>query len=191
MVKIYYGLSGSFKSSTIVKENKRILKSSNKIWKYYQNGAFKGLTEYNDLNYGILQLVRLNEMAMKYDDFAVERGVTDNIFYYLAKGNTLNQDTIENICNEELKILKNFTVEKILLIQEDYDFIRDVVLKDKYRSDAFNGDLEYYKAQQIDYINFTCKHNNIDKTIRIKSAQDYIENVLGDKFINPEISNQQ
>ena len=69
-IKVYYGLSGALKGSTIAalkKENSniQIMDSAIKRWKYYQFGIFSGLTEYTDLTYGILHLVRLREFMDK------------------------------------------------------------------------------------------------------------------------------
>ena len=88
-IKIYYGLSGALKGSTIESIKKKqpdlkVMESSIKAWKYYQFGIYNGLTEYNDLTYGILHLVRLREFiehSQPKDDVLIERGVTDSLFY--------------------------------------------------------------------------------------------------------------
>ena len=64
-------------------------------------------------------------------------------------------------------------IERILLIQNDKDFIKDVVLKDEYRKKTFNNDPELYLNLQEKYISFTTKYNGIDNIVRIDNAKDF------------------
>lgn len=180
-------MSGTFKSSTIEKEKKKTMWSLIKSWKRLQEGAFNGLIRYNDLMYGILHLVELQKFTKeveKSDNCIVERGVTDTLFFY-KRTNELPEDTIAEILQEENSILSGFDVKKILLVQEDYKFVNEVILKNIYRKNSFSGGIEEYKKLQEDYVEFTCKTNHIDDIVRIKNAREYVENTLGETF-NPE-----
>jgi len=192
-VKIYYGLSGTLKGSTIraVQENDPgilIMGSSIKSWKYYEQGIFNNLIEYNDLNYGILHLVRLQdfiELCHKSDKkLLIERGVTDSLFYhyYNTEGNKEKEDEafIKQVAQAEKTILlPDFTkIEKILLIQKDKEFVKNVVLQDEYRKKTFKNSPDYYFDLQSKYVEFTKKYNNIDQIITIDNAKDYVTNIL-------------
>ena len=95
------------------------------------------------------------------------------------------EEQIKEVVNEELKLfdMDCIEVEKILLVQEDRDFVRDVVLSNKYRSSCFS-DVDDYMKQQDLYVKFTQEHNDIFEVIKIKNAKDYIENNLGMEFKN-------
>jgi hypothetical protein len=199
-IKVYYGLSGALKGSTIAalkKENSniQIMDSAIKRWKYYQFGIFSGLTEYTDLTYGILHLVRLREFMDKNhsteNDLIIERGITDSLFYYyyndefnVGTGMDENLTLINNAtAQEQILLLPDFyKIERILLIQEDKDFVRDVVFQDEFRRKTFKNDPDFYFKMQDLYVSFTKRHNVIDKVIRITSAKEYIENTLGEKL---------
>lgn len=199
-IKIYYGLSGALKGSTIEVEKERnprikVMESSIKPWKYYQFGLYNGRTEYNDLTYGILHLVRLREFMdnnCSSEKLIVERGVTDSLFYYyynseFPSGKEVSEDPkfINDVVKAERSLLlPDFSkVERILLIQNDKNFIKDVVLKDEYRKKTFNNSPELYLSLQEKYISFTTKYNAIDKIVRIDDAEDYIKQVLNKKLI--------
>jgi hypothetical protein len=197
-------MSGACKGSTISAEllkateqshPKAVMFSAIKNWKYYQFGLFKGLTEYNDFSYSILHLVRLREFMERNhetdNDLIVERGITDSMFYYyhndeFKTGQTSSEDIsliTDAVKQEKLLLSPEFhKVEKILLIQNDKNFVRDIVLQDPYRKKSFNNNPEYYLRLQDSYVNFTTRYNDIDKIVRIDDAKDYIENTLGQKF---------
>ena len=194
-IKIYYGLSGALKGSTIKAEKERnpgikVMESSIKPWKYYQFGLYNGRTEYNDLTYGILHLVRLREFMdnnCSLENLIVERGVTDSLLYYYynsefpsGKGVSEEPKFINDVVKAEKSLLlPDFSkIERILLIQNDKDFIKDVVLKDEYRKKTFNNDPELYLSLQEKYISFTTKYNAIDRIVRIDDAEDYIKSTL-------------
>lgn len=199
-VKIYYGLSGAMKGSTIKSEKQRapdkvdIMESAIKPWKYYHFGLFNGLIEYNDLNFCILHLVRLRDFIERNHnsgkDLVVERGVTDFLFYYynnvtgLGKTRGVDEDFITGVVGaENTNLLPDFsTVEKVLFIQKDKDFVRDVVMKDSVRRKTFHGDIDYYFSLQDKYVDFTTKYNVINRVIEIDNAKDYITKVLGEKW---------
>lgn len=195
-VKIFYGMSGALKSSTIDSLDKEwnysmpIMRSSIKVWKKYQTGisVFKEQTIPNDLNFGILHLIKLEEFLrdnVYYEKAIIERGITDHLFYHISKGNDILEEQIKEVVNEELELFNRdcIEVEKILLVQEDRDFARDVVLSNKYRSSCFS-DVDDYMRQQDLYVKFTQKHNDIFEVIKIKDAKDYIENSLGMEYKN-------
>jgi hypothetical protein len=194
-IKIYYGLSGALKGSTIKAEKEKdpgikVMESSIKPWKYYQFGLYKDRTEYNDLTYGILHLVRLREFMEnnhQEESLVIERGVTDSLFYYYynsefssGEGKSEEPSFINDVVRAERSLLlPDFTkIERILMIQNDKDFIRDVVLEDEYRKKTFNNNPELYLSLQEKYIKFTTKYNAIDQVVRIDNAKDYIEQTL-------------
>ena len=202
-IDIYYGLSGAMKGSTIEsikKKNKNteVMESAIKPWKYYQFGIFDGLTEYNDLTYGILHLVRLREFIERVhnrleeiDKVIVERGITDSMFYYYyndeflsGQGRSENRELIKKIVEaENIVFLPDFfKTNKVLLIQEDKDFVKNVVLRDEYRKRTFKNDPNLYFDLQNKYVDFTIKHNNIDEVIHIKNAKEYITGTLGEPW---------
>jgi hypothetical protein len=198
-IKIYYGLSGALKGSTIESIKKKqpdlkVMESSIKAWKYYQFGIYNGLTEYNDLTYGILHLVRLREFiehSQAKDDVLIERGVTESLFYYYynyefssGKGKAENSEFIEKVVQAERSVLlPDFSkIERILLVQNDKDFVRDVVLKDEYRKKTFKNDPDLYFQLQEKYVEFTSKYNPIDSIIRIDNAEEYITKTLGEHW---------
>lgn len=187
-IKQYYGMSGCFKRTTIQAgingdKNKIALWSDIKPWKHYEK--LMNL-EQNDLNYAALHLCKLKNFI--YDipfskDFIktilVERGVSDMLFYW-SKKNGEDEKIFNKILKEEDVIVEQnsyYTAEKILLIQKDIDFIKDVVLKEKTRSDCFPGGVEDYLKQQEEYINFTQKYNKITSIINIKDAEKYIKDL--------------
>lgn len=198
-IKIYYGLSGALKGSTIESIKKKqpdlkVMESSIKAWKYYQFGIYNGLTEYNDLTYGILHLVRLREFiehSQPKDDVLIERGVTDSLFYYYyndefssGKEKVENSEFIEKVVQAERSVLlPDFSkIERILLVQNDKNFVRDVVLKDEYRKKTFKNDPNLYFQLQEKYVEFTSKYNPIDSIIRIDNAEEYITKTLGEHW---------
>jgi hypothetical protein len=71
MIKIYYGLSGTLKSSTIKQkygyfgdesdENTVIIRSAIKNWKYNRDALFPWLCNESNLNYALLHLTRLQD----------------------------------------------------------------------------------------------------------------------------------
>ena len=66
-------------------------------------------------------------------DFNVERGVTDSFFYYL-RGKIYGREIEEEISRaveEEMSIVSGQgEIRKILLVNKDEDFIRDVILSE-------------------------------------------------------------
>ena len=193
-VEIYYGMSGAMKSATIDSKLSKcdlpVMRSKIKSWKKYQSTIFDGLTEYNDLNYGILHLVGLESFLSglcinEQGSAIIERGISDSIFYHTLRtrfpGSAEDLGVIESAIQEELNLLRGCKVRKILLVQEDVDFIRDVVLADQYRAGCFKG-VDDYLEKQRKYVRFTEEYNKIDSVVKISTAKDYIEKVLGQKF---------
>lgn len=164
----------------------KIIYSLNKTWKSYQFGLFEGRTEYNDLNYGILHMIQLR-LAMEernWTNLIVERGISDFTFYHYY--NDLKQDpeidfVTSLVSAERNLLLPDFLgeAEKILLIQKDQNFVKDIVLKDEYRKRTFNNNPDLYFELQEKYVEFTKKFNDISEIIEITNAKDYIINVLG------------
>ena len=191
MIKMYYGLSGTCKSTTISKmKNIKVMKSAIKNWKYYQGGLFSGLIEDNDLNFSILHLVRLRDFMEENhkieNDLVIERGITDSLYYYFYNdefkdGGKENSELIMEAVRQENSILMTdfHKVEKILMIQKDIEFVKDVAFQDPYRRKTFKNDPEYYMKLQDQYVEYTKKYNQIDRVIEIKNAKEYLEQSLG------------
>ena len=181
-VCFYYGMSGTFKTSTIQNKNKLnlypVVWSMIKLWKDLEVGEFKGDIIPNHLNFALLHLCNLSnilklEETKSSSTILVERGVTDPLFYY----GQLSDERIseiekreEDLCNS---YLPNCAIEKILLIQEDVEFIEKVILNEPHRRAIF-PDVDSYMKKQEEYINFTRKYNNITKTIKIENAKEYL-----------------
>lgn len=204
-IRHYFGISGCFKGTTIdaeIKEdkedigkNKKVaMKTDIKLWKSYES---KFSLEQSDLNYAALYLCKLKNFIydVEFPKFIrtilVERGVSDMIFYYLEREgneNKLNEESIRDFIKEE-EILEEqnsyYKSEKILLVQNDIEFIKNVVLKEPTRAECFPGGVDNYLKQQEKYIEFTQKFNKITKTEVIKDAGKYL-NELGLTF-NPNV----
>lgn len=187
MIKIFYGLSGTFKSTTIKSlQNKdtAIVWSMIKYWKRLETGIYNGMIEYNDLNYAIQHLTLLEYMLSETDkkDIIVERGITDMLFYRMkALGETVDDSWICKSVEEELRLCGDHGVQKILLVQNDRDFIRDVILSEPTRAEKFPNGLSDYLKSQDEYIKHTETYNNISDVVVINNAKSYIES-LGLEF---------
>lgn len=192
-------MSGTFKASTIkselIKDKKSLAVWSDiKPWKYYEKLAN---LEQNDLNYAALHLCKLKNYLYdipninNIDTLLIERGVSDMLFYKLNRpNNNITEDLINKILKEEYLLEEQnsyYEAEKILLIQLDIEFIRNVILKEKTRNECFPGGVEDYLKHQEKYIEYTKKYNNITNIIKIKDAKEYIEKNLGFEF-NPELN---
>lgn len=191
MIKIYYGLSGTFKGTTIeTLQNKdtAVVWSMIKSWKRLETGIYSGQIIYNDLNYAIQHLTLLEYVLKTTDkkDILVERGISDMLFYrmkaYEVLGETIDDSWIRKSVEEELRLCGDHMVQKILLVQNDKDFIRDVILSEPTRSEKFPNGLSDYLKSQDDYIKHTEKYNSISEVITINDAKSYIEGSLGLEF---------
>lgn len=197
---IYYGLSGALKGTTInsrLRQNAttQVMYSAIKDWKYYHQTLFPELLEKNDLIFTNLHLVRLSEFLGKSNnlgDLIVERGVTDSLFYYLGNDEygtsqyaVDSPSLVRKVVAAEDQIINRKTrnVRKILLVQEDPEFVTNKVLKDQFRQQTFKNDVDYYFEQQSKYIEFTKTYNDISEIIRIPDARKYIEEKLGVEYI--------
>lgn len=184
----FYGMSGTFKATIMKKflEDKDPsyipMWSMIKPWKNLESGILKDRLTSNDLNFAALHLSYLstfNSGEFLERNLLVERGVTDMAFYF-NKNNSfyhkLEERDIKELVEEESRICNNKRIDKFLLVQEDKEFIKKVVLKEPSRREQFPT-VEDYLAEQEDYINFTKKYNLIeeDKIIYIESAKDYLE----------------
>ena len=206
-INIYYGMSGTFKATTIKSEITKwqndhkpkknnttylldksvdVMWSSIKPWKHYEDILGQ---KQDDLNYANLHLCRLQDYV--YDEnkhsvnyLLVERGVTDMLYYYYKNNKSVTPDEswIKSIVREEDFICDQnhlYSPNKILLVQKDIDFIKEVILKEPTRAKEFPGGVQDYLDNQEHYIEFTRSHNNITSEIVIKDAEKYIEQDLG------------
>lgn len=185
--KIYYGMCGTFKATTIKKE---LLSAANcvpvwsmiKPWKKYETTIFNGKVERNNLNFAILHLCMLESCISSNSNFLVERGITDMAFYQSKLVSYPDDEWIKNAVKAESDVIYRrlgSEAQKILLIQNDPEFISRVVLKEKTRAEMFPGGVDDYLKAQEDYIEFTKKYNIISDIVIIDSAKDYIQNTLG------------
>jgi hypothetical protein len=185
MIKIYYGLSGTLKSSTIKQkygyfgdesdENTVIIRSAIKNWKYNRDLLFPWLCNESNLNYALLHLTRLQDYVYGDYDFIIERGVTDPLYYeYQKQPDLVTPEVIKKTVERENEILGNRDIQRILMIMEDREFISNKVLIEKTRRSCFS-DVDDYLKKQKDYIEFTKTYNNlITEEIKITDAREYL-----------------
>ena len=194
-------MSGSFKGATLSALHDDVnvyeIRSMIKPWKDIMGRIFGTSKPEDHRDFTLLHLCTLknkleevseiNEESYNLLDntFLVERGVTDSLYYW-TRGKIYGQETIqiiEKAVQEELDIVSGHgEKEKILLVNKDKDFIRDVVLREPHRSQVFPGGVEDYLYQQEDYIAFTSRYNDITEVRVIENARDYIER-LGLEYI--------
>lgn len=196
-IEFFYGLSGTLKITTInsrlsdpkLNTNWSVMWSGIKQWKELENGIFSGKVEVNDLNYAINHLSRLEDFigecwTWQKEYLFVERGVTDMLFYKSQK-TALEDGFIKDVVSYEngLTIYNSdydldggvFNVKKTLLVMEDKDFIIKSI--NSHPSRQVFKDVDDYLAKQKEYVDFTKKYNNIDETITITSARDYLTSI--------------
>lgn len=191
-VKIYYGLSGTLKSTSIRKyleydPEAYVVWSSIKVWKNNRNLLFPWLSGETNLNYTLLHLTRLEEINYQEDtNYIIERGVTDSLYYESLKNqNLITPEVIKRAVDRESEIIGNSSkldVHKTLMIMHDKKFIAEKVLSEKSRAECFKNPDDYLRKQE-EYVDFTKTYNKISETIDIENAWEYLEKVLG---IKPE-----
>ena len=202
-IRFYYGLSGTFKTTTIKTKlgtGDDVLWSGIKRWKIWEKDVLMGKNNPSDLNFALLHLSRLSDLEFNIakDDSTlfIERGVSDMLFYWLRNNPACKEETIiTNLIEEELRVSKKSAggdrePEKILLVQRDYDFVRDVVFKEPSRSKCFPGGIEEYIDTQNQYIDFTKKYNKITSIVEINNAKEYLRS-LGVNWETQEISSNK
>ena len=179
-VEIYYGMSGTFKTTTINKKHKNevIIISAIKDWKHFRTKLFPWLVGETNLNYSLLHLVRLKDSMEKSQDYIIERGITDSLYYEYQKQPTLiTPSIISSAVKQESDIISNVgNVHKILLTMHDEKFIAEKVLSEITRAECFQGVEDYMKKQE-DYVKFTKAYNDITEIIEIKDAREYLESL--------------
>ena len=196
-------MSGAFKGVTLTAEDIAsegcILKvrSMIKPWKDIMGRIFNNTKQEDHRDYTLLHLCilehKVSEARMWWPeredclekDINVERGVTDSLYYWL-RGKIYGRETEEEIARaveEELRIVSGLgDIKKILLVNKDEDFIRNVILKEPHRAQVFPGGVSEYLSEQDKYISFTARWNKINEVREIENARDYIES-LGLKYI--------
>lgn len=187
-------MSGAFKGVTLTAEDiaseGKIVKvrSMIKPWKDIMGRIFDNSKKEDHRDYSLLHLCVLEHSLIDVDCgglVLVERGVTDS-FYYWLRGKIYgreNEDEISRAVEEELRIASKLgDIKKILLVNKDEKFIRDVVLKEPHRAQVFPGGIKEYMKEQEKYVSFTARWNKIDEVREIENARDYIEG-LGLKYI--------
>ena len=184
--KIIFGMSGALKLTTINHRYNSWFKVYSdtkpfyKIDEVYLNWS----SRFNDgalLAHNILKL-DLEGYLPTDQDIVIERGISDNIFC-IPNRKMPGLESYDNIKIDELieleiniitKRTEGSTISKELLVMEDYKFIMDKVLNDKYRR-AIYPDLSTYMRKQEEYVDFTTNYNSIDKVTVISDAWDYID----------------
>jgi len=183
MVRIYYGISGTLKMTTIERFKGVKILSANKPYKRISQELLG--TSPNDLELGVFRLVQLENLGRldPETDYHVERGITDFLEFWTSRpGNEELRESwefIEPWVKLESKLLPG--AKKILLRMEDQDFISSKVLQDPYRRQVL-PDLDTYLKRQEDYVKFTKTWNRFDQEIIIKDANQYLMNI--EKWIN-------
>ena len=190
-VKIYYGLSGTLKSTSIRKyleydPEAYVMWSSIKVWKNNRNLLFPWLSGETNLNYTLLHLTRLEEINYQEDtNYIIERGVTDSLYYESLKTpNLITPEVIKSAVRRESEIIGNskLDVHKTLMIMHDKKFIAEKVLPEQSRAECFKNPDDYLRKQE-EYVDFTKTYNKISEIVDIENAWEYLEKVLG---IKPE-----
>ena len=127
MIKIYYGLSGTLKSSTIKQKYEEgdkkpvIIRSAIKNWKYNRDALFPWLCNESNLNYALLHLTRLQDYVYGDYDFIIERGVTDPLYYeYQKQPELITPSIISSAVEKESEILCKNKIHKTLMIVVKY-----------------------------------------------------------------------
>lgn len=191
-------MSGAFKGVTLSAEcvasevDVFEVRSMIKSWKDIMGRIFNTTKAEDHRDFSLLHLCLLkskiedigeyceNSYNLLPKDILVERGVTDS-FYYWTRGKIIGreqEEMIQRAVEEELDIIKGFgDVKKILLVNKDKEFIRNIVLSEPHRSAVFPGGLDDYLRQQDDYISFTGRYNDITEVREIPSAKEYIESL--------------
>lgn len=189
-VKIFYGMSGAFKETTIKSKlrdelGSDVMWSGIKQWKYWEE-LIKRKNGPHHLNLALLHLSRLKDkeynITKDNTTLFVERGVSDMLFYWLHSLPAMseNETIIKNLIEEEIRVSKiaaggEEKPWKVLLIQRDYDFVQNIVLKELTRSECFPGGIKDYINAQDRYISFTKKYNDINEIIEIDNAKEYLK----------------
>lgn len=183
-ITFYFGMSGTFKTTTILDQQKKykeeciVVWSMIKLWKDLESSDyFSGhLEKLNHLNYSALHLCILgNSLRLKKNlPILVERGVSDSLFYHFSS----SPDTplnYQGIVDKESEMCRSsgYSRRNILLVQRDENFIETTILKEPHRREIFANSTEYLKSQEK-YIEFTTKYNKIDEIITINDAQSYL-----------------
>lgn len=187
---IFYSMSGGLKLSTIrtlYKECFVVLSDTKPFFKLDEL-YFNWSSRPNDAHLAIHRLLTLDLEGYLPNnrDIAIERGVTDNAFCIPNRkiNGMLSYSDIDINGLVKLEsdiIFKRANCSKItkrLLVMKDHNFILSKVLNNIYRR-AIYPDVDSYIKKQDEYIEFTCKYNDIDNITEITNARDYIENVLG------------
>ena len=185
MIEFFYGLSGTFKGTTInslITPDTAVVWSMIKPWKRLETGIYSGMIERNDLNYALLHLCILEHTLKTTDkkNILVERGVSDMSYYRMRMYENIDPNASDNwiqkAVEEELRICQD-PVHKILLVQNDKDFIENVILSEPTRREVFPNGLDDYLMNQESYIKFTERYNSIDEVITINNAKSYLESL--------------
>lgn len=183
-IKFFYGLSGTFKTVSITAEpvyqclNPPVVWSMIKLWKDLDSTIFSGKVEQNHLNFALLHLCCLeNQLKNVRNKRAAtvfsERGVSDPLFYY---GDGYSEEWFGGVMEKERELCEGFEVEKVLLVQKDENFIRNVILKEPHRNAVFPSVSDYLEKQEK-YVSFTEKYNAITEKIEIGDSRKYIESL--------------
>jgi hypothetical protein len=139
----------------------------------------------NDAALAIHRILTL-KLLPKGVDIAIERGVTDNVFCVpnrkLPGLDSYDYMKIEELVSLESQYIRQYSdcneIRKVLLLMNDEEFIRNVVLSEPHRKSIY-PDYVTYMNKQDEYRDFTIRYNKIDQVTEINDAKEYITKVLG------------
>lgn len=189
MITIFYGMSGSFKLTTMTRSKN--YKDDFKIYSDvkphygYINQFFKDIRQPSDLDFVIHRLLTLKTPGLLEGkkNISIERGVSDFLQCYINRPETnkyLDLSFIPKVISEERDILTSLQpkeeLKKVLLVMLDKDFISNTILLEPTRK-AIYDNIDYYLERQRDYVKFTETYNNISEVIEIKNALEYLNNL--------------
>lgn len=197
-VIIYHGMSGTFKNSAI-RSKQGInpgphLGTKNKFWKTHRNlPVFRDAIQDSSMVLCLLQLARLDDFMNNNEaaqSLYIERGLIDNLFFHYHFDSVFddedkpeeNRFLIKEILKLESTTLKDSNVKRVLLIQKDVDFIKDVIFKNPVRNSTFRGDLDCYLKTQEIYVDFVKRYHKLDEIYEITDAEKFITETLGQKL---------
>lgn len=178
MIRIFYGMSGTFKLTTIQRKYGDTFKILSAIKPHYKMAKtiFNGNRELQDLDFAMYRLLELSERLPQVGDCSIERGITDFMHSYQNRSYWKPGIDIQKLVEAESETFGDTEVKKILMVMKDEDFIQNTILSEPTRK-AIYPDLKTYLSEQDKYVEFTKKWNLISEEIIILDAHTYLNNL--------------